>query len=161
MYDTALSRFTSHCIYKENSARDPDFSASQSYLRQNAACCIFPSDTNMLLIAGGVSTHQVLILTYNPYLNSFTIKRAMSTLRTQRSNHRVVACQGYFYAIGGSTMSHEDLRTCEKIAYAGVDKLGQWNQNVAQMNAGRKNFAALVVSSESRILVIGNGTTLQ
>ena len=58
-------------------------------------------------------------------------------------------------------MSHEDLRTCERIAYTGIDLPGIWNQSVAQMNAGRKNFAAFVVSSESRILVIGNGTTLQ
>jgi hypothetical protein len=58
-------------------------------------------------------------------------------------------------------MSHEDLKTCEEIPFTAVDKPGIWNQNVAQMNAGRKNFAAMVVSSETRILVIGNGTTLQ
>ena len=69
-------------IYVESSARDPDFSDNLSYFRSNAACCIFPTDSNKLLIAGGVSTHQVLVLTYSPYLNSFTIKRAMSTLRT-------------------------------------------------------------------------------
>ena len=82
MYDTYQCRFSLPTLHMESSLRDPDFSTSLSYLRQNAACCLFPKDPNKLLIVGGVSSHQVLILTYTPHYNSFTIKRAMSTLRT-------------------------------------------------------------------------------
>jgi len=46
----------------------------------------------------------------------------MYSLHTGRSNHRVVVCQGNFYAIGGFSTLQEDLATCETISVESLEQ---------------------------------------
>lgn len=75
---------------------------NMNYIRAAAATCMFPKECpNRLLICGGVASKQVLVATFNSSQKSLNIKRCESDMITPRSNHRVVVCDGYFYALGG------------------------------------------------------------
>lgn len=62
---------------------------------------MFPNNPNKMLITGGISSYGVWILTFDPAKNRINIKRAASNMNITRHSHRLVALDGYFYALGG------------------------------------------------------------
>ena len=103
-------------------------------------------------MTGGTDSKQVLILTFDTRTGAIDIKKAAQNMLSMRSNHRLVACKGYFYALGGLSKG-EQLKSCERIRNTNLET-GQWEQ-VRSMAVPRRDFACLTVFSNERILVFG------
>jgi hypothetical protein len=103
-------------------------------------------------VTGGTDSKQVLILTFDQRTGAIEIKKTAKDMLSMRSNHRLVACMGYFYALGGLSKG-EQLKSCERIRIANLET-SQWEQ-VKSMAVPRRGFACLTVFSNERILVFG------
>lgn len=77
-------------------------------------------------------------------------------MRIPRHKHRLVAFQGYFYAIGGIS-DRDPVRSCERIRVEDVEE-GEWERGVPDMNRPRKDFAAMVFNGGNNIIVFGHGS---
>ena len=95
---------------------------------------MFPDNPNKMLITGGISSYCVWIVTFDPAINRIDIRKAASNMIIPRHSHRLVALDGYFYALGGITQK-EELRDCERILIKEVET-GQWT-NIAPMKIAK------------------------
>ena len=130
--------------------------AHNSFVTPNcAACAMFPSDPNMMLVAGGESCH-VMIVTYDPEINHTTIRKLQNKMISVRSSHKVVFCQNAFYAIGGTNARNMTKRSMEKLPYSENDQIDsqEWVQ-VEKMNCSRRDFGAVVANNGANIITIG------
>ena len=82
--------------------------------------------SNKVLICGGSQSNQSLIVTYDPVKNTTSIKRIKAEMKTNRSNHRVVAYQDYFYALGGIVNNQNASLCCERIKISDVETASTW-----------------------------------
>lgn len=64
-----------------------------------------------------------------------------------REGHQIIACDGYFYAIGGLSSAKlgtpkELLKSCERVMISEVENGAEWELDVPDLNEPRANFAA-------------------